>query len=226
MSSLGVMIQNVTVLSIILFISISVSIAFDGNFLSFIKKMNKMLWFLVMIAILQSIFSPAGRTLVAFGSFTILTTGGMTKGIEFILRMSIIIVSASIITSSPSRDIVQGLIQWKIPYEISFMVSVGIRFLPLLREEIKDVMTAIQLRGIELKKISLRKKIKLYSYLFTPVVAGSLIKAQKLSIAMETRAFRAYPKRTSYRILKMCWKDYVVISISIILTSIIVGIYI
>jgi energy-coupling factor transport system permease protein len=41
----------------------------------------------------------------------------------------------------------------RIPYEIAFMVSVAIRFLPLLTDEIKNVVTAVQLRGIELDKI-------------------------------------------------------------------------
>jgi energy-coupling factor transport system permease protein len=61
--------------------------------------------------------------------------------------------------------------------------------------------------------------MKVYSYIFTPVIAGAVNKAQKLSIAMETRAFRAYPKRTSYLVLQMMLKDYMVTAVSFILTA-------
>jgi energy-coupling factor transport system permease protein len=103
------------------------------------------------------------------------------------------------------------------------MVSVGIRFLPMLRNEFRDVITAIQLRGVELKRIPLKKRIRVYSYIFTPIVAGAINKARKLSIAMETRAFRAYPDRTSYLILKLIARDYIVIIVSFLFT---VGVFI
>ena len=131
----------------------------------------------------------------------------------------IIIFSATIVISSSYREIVQGLVQLKIPYEIAFMVSVGIRFLPMLRNEFKDVMTAIQLRGVDFKKIPIKKRVRVYSYVFTPVVAGAIKKAQKLSIAMETRAFRAFPNRTSYLVLKMTARDHIVIVFSFLFTA-------
>jgi energy-coupling factor transport system permease protein len=47
-----------------------------------------------------------------------------------------------------------------------------------------------------------------------PVVSGAVIKSRELATAMETRAFRAYPKRTSYMVLTMQRADYAVIIIS------------
>lgn len=217
-STLAVVIQNIYILSAVFIATLIIAEVFRGDLFSATKKLKKIIWVVVMIAIVQSIFSPSGEILVALKSITILSTGGMIKGLEFILRMLTVVFSAVIITTSNSREIIQGLVQWKIPYEIAFMVSIGIRFLPMLTEEIKDAVTAIQLRGIPLDKIQLGKKIKIYSYIFMPVVAGTIIKAQKLSVAMEMRAFRAYPDRTSYMTLKMSHVDYIVISLSILTT--------
>ncbi len=225
LSSLGVIIQNAYILMMVLILSMMIASIFGSNLLSMFKRMHKMIGLVIMISIVQSIFLSSGKPLVSMGQVTLMTTGGLQKGIEFVLRMAIIIVSATIVTTSNSREMIQGLVQLKIPYEIAFMASIGIRFLPMLKEEVRDVMIAIQLRGIELEKIPLKTKIKIYSYLFMPIVASTIIKAQKLSIAMETRAFRAYPERTSYRVLKMSSLDHGVITLSLFLTTLLIMVY-
>ncbi|HSH35466.1 energy-coupling factor transporter transmembrane component T, partial [Schnuerera sp.] len=77
---------------------------------------------------------------------------------------------------------------------------------------------AIQLRGIEIENLPMKKRISIYSYLFAPILTGTILKAEKLSIAIEMRGFRAYDNRTSYLVLKMAKKDYFIIFISIIFT--------
>jgi energy-coupling factor transport system permease protein len=131
-------------------------------------------------------------------------------------------VSATILTTSNSREIVQGLVQWKCPYEIAFMVSIAIRFLPILKEEMLDVVIAIQLRGIELNKVKISKKVKIYKYILLPIVVNSILKAKELSSAMEMRAFRAYSTRTSYMVLKMSMTDYLIIALSTVVASLLI----
>lgn len=214
LSTLGVLIQDIRVLTAVLSVSTALSAASGSRLFALVKKFRRILWLFVAIAIIQSIFSPSGRVLVHLGGIKLVTVGGLYKGVAMVLRMSIVMVSATIMATSNSREIVQGLVQWRIPYEIAFMVSVAIRFLPLLTEEIKNVVTAVQLRGIELDKIPVRQRLKVYSYLIMPVVSGAVIKSRELATAMETRAFRAYPKRTSYMVLTMQRADYAVIIIS------------
>jgi len=98
------------------------------------------------------------------------------------------------------------------------MVSIAIRFLPILKEEMSDMIIAIQLRGIDIKKVKLIKKIKIYKYIMLPIVTNSILKARELSLAMEMRGFRAYSTRTSYMVLKMNRLDYLIIASSIVVT--------
>jgi energy-coupling factor transport system permease protein len=139
--------------------------------------------------------------------------------------MLIIIISATIMAGSSPREIIQGLIQWKIPYEIAFMVSLAIRFIPILGQEAKDAFTAIQLRGIEIDKLSMSKRFKVYSYMFMPVLSGVIHRARELSTSLEARAFRAFPERTSYIKLKLKRADYVIITISIFFAISMLSIY-
>ncbi len=218
LSTTGVFIQHVFVLAIILLLSVLLAFLSGADLIRALRS-TKRLWYLFfIIVVIQSIFLRGGDTLLAIRGFTMLTTGGILKGAEFFLRVSIIVISAAIIATSNYREIIQGLVQLRIPYEIAFMVSVAIRFLPLIRNEIRDTMIAIQLRGVEMDKIPLRKRIQIYSYIFMPVITGAIRKAQTLSMAMETRAFRAYPTRTSYMVLRFSAKDYIIIAASVVFT--------
>ncbi len=226
LSTLAIFVKDILFLSGILLITVIISLIFKINILQIFEKIKRLLYVLLAIAIVQSVFSTEGQTLIGIGKLSILTTVGLQKGLEFIIRIMIIILSATIITTSNSREIVQGLVQWKLPYEIAFMVSIGIRFLPILIEEIKDSLVAIQLRGVEIEKIPFKKRFYVYSYLFTPILVSTIIKAQKLSISIEMRGFRAYETRTSYIILKMSYVDYLIIFSSLLCSSIFMYLYV
>jgi energy-coupling factor transport system permease protein len=115
---------------------------------------------------------------------------------------------------------IQGIVQFGLPYEFAFMTAVGIKFMPLLVEEFKDTYTAIQLKGIEIKSLPLIERFKISSYILTPVIASTINKGKKLSISVESRGFRVYDKRTSLVNLKFCNIDYLLILFTVITTFI------
>jgi len=214
LSGMGVLINDIRIMIGILFITIIILKLLKVSILKILRKFKRILYMIVVLVIVQSIFFKGGNPIIAVGSVAIISDMGLQKAAAFALRIGIVIASASILTTSSYRDIVQGLVQWKMPYEIAFMVSVAIRFLPTFMEEFKDASVALQLRGVDFEKIPVKKKLTVYSYLFFPVVSNAILKAQELSIAMETRAFRAYPFRTSYLILKIKPLDYIIIAVS------------
>lgn len=168
-------------------------------------------WPLLLILFLaQCIFTPGGEVLLAVGPVQLLSSRGLTLGTSAVLRIGVVIAAAILLTTSNSRDFISGLVQWRVPYEIAFMVAVTIRFLPVFKEELNNVVTAVQLRGVELKKVPWGHKLKLYGHLLFPVVYGAMLGAQQLAVAMEARGFRAYPQRTYLRQLKLSSADYVI----------------
>lgn len=216
LSSLAIAYKDFLVLLSILFISISLGFLLKINLISIVFRIRRLVGLLVAIGFIQSILTRTGTPIVRIGGIYLITDYGIEKAMEFILRISIIISSSAIITTSSSREIVQALIQLKIPYEIAFMASIGVRFLPLFMEEMKDMIIAIQLRGLDLKKIRLVEKLKVYKYIFLPIIINSFLKAKDLGAAMEMRGLRAYTTRTSYMILRMNLRDYLIIAFSII----------
>jgi energy-coupling factor transport system permease protein len=174
-------------------------------------KLRRFFVIILSAALLQSIFIRAGTVLIQAGNFTLLTSGGLAGGALVLLRMGILLTSGAMIASCGTRRNIQALVQLKVPYEMAFMVYVGIHFIPLMMREMQDSLIAVQLRGIDLKKIAIRKRVKVYTYIFLPAMGSAIIKAQDLSAGIELRGFRAYPERTSLTVLRMRAVDYLVI---------------
>jgi energy-coupling factor transport system permease protein len=156
-----------------------------------------------LLFLIQCLFNRSGGPLLSLAGLTLVTEAGFSTAVLVSLRLLIIMLSALIVLSGEPRDYLLALTQCKIPYEIAFMVLAALRFIPMLREEAQDVLCAAQLRGLRLKKTSLPKRAKAYISLMLPVTAGAIRRAEQLSLAMEARAFRAYPHRTTMRRLRL-----------------------
>lgn len=221
-SSVAVIIKDIFGLLMLLLLTIGYCIILSLPIYESLKKIKRFLYVFFFIIVIQSIFLKGGSPLISIGGLNILTTYGLLTGVSIILRMTIIIISALIIASAGTLNIVYGLIAMKLPYEIAYMVLISMKFLPLFREEFIDSIIAIQLAGVNIKKVPLRQKLSLYSYVLTPAVINSLKRARYISAAMECRGFRAYPDRTSYIKMKIEAIDYIAIFATFLLIGMIV----
>jgi energy-coupling factor transport system permease protein len=162
-----------------------------------------MLGLLLLLFILQCIFNRSGSAMVKVGDIVILTHDAVITAGVVVLRLLVVLLSAVIVLTGQSRDYLLALNQWHVPYEISFMVMAAMRFVPILRQEASDVLCAVQMRGTRLNGLGLGNKIKVYSSIMLPVLSGTIRRCEQMSVAMEARAFRAMPGRTSMRCLRM-----------------------
>jgi energy-coupling factor transport system permease protein len=110
LSTLALIYNEIFVLSIILFAAIMIALINNVNFISVISRFKKLLKIIFLIALIQSLLTNMGNPILKIGNFTVFTDYGILKSFEFILRMGIIIVSAAIITTSSSREIIQGIL--------------------------------------------------------------------------------------------------------------------
>ncbi len=221
-SSLAIVLDDIIAMVLLFVLGSMMAKSFGGHFLMVIKRLRKMLTVILGLIIIQSIFNSEGLVIVQIGGIKLLTDIGLTKGMLYLLRVMIILVSGTILTTSTETELIGALIKIKIPYDFAFMVAIGIRFMPIFVEEFKDTMTAIELRGVDIKGLRLREKLDLYGYILTPIVIGALEKAKRLSLSIEMRGFRVMPKRTSHLILKMRSVDYIIISFTCVMAVLIV----
>ena len=220
LTSIAVFALDIVYLAAVFIISLLFNIILKAKLFSAFKRLKHLLSLIIFIAVMQSLSVKGGIALVSIGKITLITSGGLLNGAEFALRMGIIIFASLIASTEEGRGMVDALIKLKVPYELAFMVSIALRFIPMFSEEFKSRLNAIKLRGIDIVKLNIVRKIKLYTYLLTPTVSGAIIKSRCLATAMEARAFRAYSKRTMLNNLRLNFVDYVFIIIIIgILTA-------
>lgn len=189
--------------------------AFGIGFSNLLKRLKSFIPIIIFIVFIQSVFRHDGNAVLSIGRFVLLTDVGVKEGASVALRLLILILSAGILVSTNPQHLIRGLVDWKVPYELIFMVQMGIRFLPLLREEVSDTFAAIQLRGVELVNVPLFKKMKIYSHVFLPSIANALMRTSQLTLAMELRGFGVGEKRSFYHEVSLKAADKIFIFVSI-----------
>lgn len=140
---------------------------------------------------------------------------GLFYGAIQSLRVFISInISLLLITSTHPSKLILSLHKLKLPYEISFMISMGVRFAPIIMDEAEQILNALRSRGVKINAFNILKVIKL---LFFPLLNNTLQMGRQLALAAEVRAFRAVKQRTFLYDLKFKKKDYLLMIIMTIL---------
>jgi energy-coupling factor transport system permease protein len=154
-----------------------------------------------------TIAGVSDTALVNLDGHALLHTSGILLALALALRLLIVVVSAQILLEGEVRDYMLAFTQMKLPYELAFMIVMGLHFLPIFREEALNAYYGMQLRGVDFKKSGPVAKIKAYASLCLPMLVGTLRRADEMSTAMELRGLRAMPGRTYMRRLTMNGAD-------------------
>jgi len=149
------------------------------------------------------------------------TQEGLEKGIFFSLRVLTILLASSLLTlSTSSVEITYALDKLLKPFkrfgfpaeEFALMMSISLRFIPVLFEELKKIRRAQEARGASLKRGNLSKKARVIQSLMIPLLQSSMQRADQLAIAMEVRGFDPQRERTSIQEHQLKWLDASTIS--------------
>ena len=133
---------------------------------------------------------------------------GLLVGAAVLERMVVMLLGGAVLAGYPGHALVQGMLQLRLPYQIAFMISAGMRFVPQFGECFRDSLTAMQLRGVDLRRLKWKARLRIYTWLLMPTMAMAVSRAQKTAMAMELRGFGACEKRSSYAPLRMRMKDW------------------
>ena len=210
LSTMVLFYQNIVTLITVTVATLVISWLMGVAILEVLGKLKHFLMLLAGIILVQSVFRNEGQAIVNMGGITLLTDLGLRMAIGYFCRVVVIIYSGAIIGTSTLRQNLQGLNQIGIPFELALMTGVGIRFLPMLIEEISNAAMAMALRGVDVKALPIKKRVTLVSQLFIPIIYGTLTRAQKLSESIEARGFVIGQKRTSFDRLSFKASDWLV----------------
>ncbi len=162
-------------------------------------KSLKSLWFLIFFAgVIQLIFS------------------GWELALYIVLRLVFIFLFSSLLTyTTPplliARGISKGLKTFGIKdsarEDFSLMMSIAIRFIPILLDEVDRIMKAQISRGADYYEKSLIKRINRIVSLVVPLLVSALRKADEVALALQARRY-GVTKRSEYFELSFKTKDY------------------
>ena len=125
-----------------------------------------------------------------------------------------------ILTTDPS-EFAASLNKIGVSYKVAYTVSIALRYIPDVQRDYKDISFAQQARGIDLSsKEKLSKRIKNSAAILMPLIFSSLERIDKISLAMELRAFGNNKNRTWYNSRKFGKIDYISIVILLIIVAI------
>tara|TARA_B100001964_G_C13878903_1_gene442059 strand:- start:89 stop:571 length:483 start_codon:yes stop_codon:yes gene_type:complete len=119
-----------------------------------------------------------------------------------------------ILATHPS-DLVSALARLKIgsrklPYNLIFVFTTALRYVPTVSREFDHTIDAQRSRGVDFGGYNLFRQVRASVPLFIPVLVSSMLHAQDLTWALETRAFGALPTRTFLREVKSHRSDWMV----------------
>ena len=87
------------------------------------------------------------------------------------------------------------------------MISMALRFMPMLLEEYERLRMAQMARGADFTTGSLALRIRALAALTVPLLLSAFRRADELALAMEARGYRRGP-RTTLRELKLSGTDF------------------
>ncbi|NLG49906.1 MAG: thiamine permease [Chloroflexi bacterium] len=164
---------------------------------------------------------PSGTSLTVLwegGPFR-LTLEGLRVGFALTMRtMAIVTFSLIFVATTDPTDFVLSLIQHvRFPFRLGYGILVAYRFLPLWRTELDVIRSAHRIRGVG-ERTSLKGRWEQLQRYAVPLLAGAIRKAERVSIAMDSKAFGALPGRTYYRRLNLTRVDWAMLAASALIT--------
>ena len=174
---------------------------------SFMVKGLKAIVILLVIAGVFNLFLTPGTDLVSFWIFHI-TDVGLKNAVLMTVRMIYLIVGTSVMTlTTTPNQLTDGLEKSLKPmtkihvpvHEIAMMMSIALRFIPILIEETDKIMKAQMARGADFESGGLIKKAKNMVPLLVPLFVSAFRRANDLALAMEARCYNGGDGRTKMK---------------------------
>lgn len=173
----------------------------------FIIKGMKAIIMLLMITVIFNMFLTPGEALVSFWKIKI-TKEGLHLAIYMAIRLVFLILGSSVmtLTTTPNQltdgleNLLKPLKKIKVPvHEISMMMSIALRFIPILLEETDKIMKAQIARGADFESGNIFTKAKAMIPLLVPLFISAFRRANDLAMAMEARCYRGGDNRTKMK---------------------------
>ena len=111
------------------------------------------------------------------------------------------------------EDLLQPLRKLGIPVtEIALTLTLALRFIPLVLEEVQNLVRSIRTRAIKWQKLGVRGAIQIWLMVAERLIENLLLRAEQIASAMQVRGFTSPNEhRVAWHQLKFHWWDWLVL---------------
>ena len=199
----------------IVFLFVVLTVAVSGVPFGFILRGMKPILMSLVLTFLINLFLYPGTVLWALGPLYI-TEQGLHQALFIACRLILLILGTSLLTYTTKpmqltdgfESLLSPLARFGFPaHEIAIIMSIALRFIPMLIQEADKIMKAQQARGADYESGNLLQRMKSLIPLLIPLFIGAFRIAQDLAMAMEARCYRGGRGRTHLHQLKLSRRD-------------------
>lgn len=199
----------------------------------FIVKGLKAVVVLLLFTMFFNLFlTSQGEEIFSLWIFRV-TDVGIRSAVFMAIRLIFLILGSSLMTftTTPNQltdgleKVMRPLNRIKVPvHEIAMMMSIALRFIPILLEETDKIMKAQMARGADFESGGLMKKAKSLIPLLVPLFVSAFRRANDLAMAMEARCYRGGDGRTKMKPLHYNSRDYISYLMMLLYLGVLIGI--
>jgi energy-coupling factor transporter transmembrane protein EcfT len=202
------------------------------------QNMRVLVWNYILIVILyiaRGLWTSAGKSAMLFTSFLIIesfinliphqeTKAGLSLIIFFLERTSIFFVMANWMAAKLRiSDFSTALQNMHVPKGAIITLAVVFRYLPTVNDEFRYIKNTMKLRGIGLTfRNIIQHPAKTSEYALVPLIIRSMTIADELAASAMTRGLDLESKRTSYRVVRLQFRDIIITAC--VITAVVFGI--
>lgn len=147
------------------------------------------------------------------------------RSLELGIRISTLIftliysTNLYLLTTAPEEitaaleELMAPLRRFKLPItEITLILTLSLRFIPLVLEEIQNLARSIRTRAINWKKLGLKRSAQIWLLVVERLLENLLLRAEQMAIAMEVRGFTSPNEhRVEWHQLRLIRWDWLVL---------------
>ena len=175
-----------------------------------VKGLKAIIVLLLLTSFFNLVFTPSGTEYWSWGPFHV-TSVGITNAVIMTIRLVYLIIGTSLMTlTTTPNQLTDGLEKALSPlnrihvpvHAIAMMMSIALRFIPILIEETDKIMKAQMARGADFETGGIIKKAKAMIPLLVPLFISAFRRASDLAMAMEARCYHGGDGRTKMKPLR------------------------
>ncbi|GMQ63158.1 energy-coupling factor transporter transmembrane component T family protein [Vallitalea maricola] len=199
--------------------------------LRFMLKGLKAIFIIIILTVVLNLFFTTGEEKLFNIGSVVVYKEGLYFAALMAIRLIFLIIGSSILTLTTSPIQLTDGIEYslnplkkiKVPaHEIAMMMTIALRFIPILLEETDKIMKAQMARGADFESGGIVKRAKSLIPLLVPLFISAFRRADDLALAMEARCYRGGEGRTRMKQLKYTKYDLVALIVLVVYITILI----